>query len=65
MEAVRRLSKHWLLMGRILRPHAERVDTVTKERFLTVRWNDLLSLGLGIPSLKQPAQYESFPFRIP
>jgi len=24
---------------------------VTKEKFLTVRWNNLLSLGLGIPAL--------------
>jgi hypothetical protein len=24
---------------------------VTKEKFLTVRWNNLLSLGLGIPTL--------------
>ena len=27
------------------------MDTVTKEQFLTVRWNNLLSLGLGIPAL--------------
>ena len=24
---------------------------MTKEKFLTVRWNNLLSLGLGIPTL--------------
>jgi hypothetical protein len=24
---------------------------VTKENFLTLRWNNLLSLGLGIPAL--------------
>jgi hypothetical protein len=24
---------------------------MTKERFLTVRWSNLLSLGLGIPTL--------------
>ena len=24
---------------------------MTKERFLTVRWNNLLSLGLGLPAL--------------
>lgn len=24
---------------------------MTKDRFLTIRWNDVLSLGLGIPSL--------------
>jgi len=30
---------------------AERRDTVTKERFLTVRWNNILTLGLGLPAL--------------
>jgi len=24
---------------------------MTKEKFLTVRWNNLLSLGLGLPTL--------------
>lgn len=24
---------------------------MTREKFLTVRWNNLLSLGLGIPAL--------------
>jgi hypothetical protein len=24
---------------------------MTKDRFLTVRWNNLLSLGLGLPAL--------------
>ncbi len=24
---------------------------MAKERFLTIRWNDMLSLGLGIPAL--------------
>jgi hypothetical protein len=24
---------------------------MTKERFLTVRWNNLLSVGLGLPTL--------------
>ena len=24
---------------------------MTKEKFLTIRWNNLLSLGLGIPGL--------------
>ena len=24
---------------------------MTKERFLTVRWNNLLTLGLGLPAL--------------
>ena len=24
---------------------------MTKERFLTVRWNNLLSLGMGLPAL--------------
>ena len=27
------------------------MDTMTKEKFLTVRWNNLLSLGLGLPAL--------------
>ena len=27
------------------------MDTVTREDFLTVRWNNLLSLGLGLPAL--------------
>jgi len=30
---------------------SERIDTMTKEKFLTVRWNNLLALGLGIPAL--------------
>ena len=29
----------------------KRRSTMTKEKFLTVRWNNLLSLGLGIPAL--------------
>lgn len=29
----------------------ERMDTMKKEKFLTVGWNNLLSLGLGIPAL--------------
>lgn len=29
----------------------ERKDAMTKDKFLTVRWNNLLSLGLGIPTL--------------
>jgi hypothetical protein len=29
----------------------ERLVTMTKEKFLTVRWNNLLTLGLGIPAL--------------
>ena len=29
----------------------ERIDTMTKEKFLTVRWNNLLSLALGLPAL--------------
>ena len=28
-----------------------RMDFMTKEKFLTVRWNNLLSLGLGLPAL--------------
>ena len=27
------------------------MDTVTKERFLTIRWNNLLTLALGLPAL--------------
>ena len=34
-----------------LNREAERRDTMTKERFLTVRWNNLLTLALGIPTL--------------
>ncbi len=30
---------------------AERRDTVTKERFLTRRWNNWLLLGMGLPTL--------------
>ena len=26
-------------------------DIMTKERFLTVRWNNILALGLGFPTL--------------
>ena len=26
-------------------------DGMTREKFLTVRWNNLLSLGLGLPTL--------------
>jgi hypothetical protein len=29
----------------------ERIDTMTKEKFLTVRWNNILTLGLGILGL--------------
>ena len=29
----------------------ERTDTMTKEKILTVRWNNLLALGLGLPAL--------------
>jgi hypothetical protein len=27
------------------------MNIMTKEKFLTVRWNNLLSLGLGLPAL--------------
>jgi len=27
------------------------MTTMKKEKFLTVRWNNLLSLGLGLPTL--------------
>lgn len=30
---------------------AERKDRMTKDKFLTVRWNNILSLVLGLPSL--------------
>ena len=30
---------------------SEKGDTMTKERFLTVRWNNILTVGLGIPTL--------------
>ena len=29
----------------------QKKDTMTKEKFLTVRWNNWLSLGLGLPAL--------------
>lgn len=48
-------------MYRVLPPHGlpkavkrhqpEKGAPVTKDRFLTVRWNNLLSLGLGIPTV--------------
>jgi hypothetical protein len=28
-----------------------KADTMTKERFLTLRWNNILTLGLGLPAL--------------
>ena len=28
--------------------YAERMDIMTKEKFLTVRWNNLLALGFGL-----------------
>jgi hypothetical protein len=33
------------------RDQPEKGTPVTKDAFLTVRWNNLLSLGLGIPTL--------------
>jgi hypothetical protein len=27
------------------------MEVMTKEKFLTIRWNNLLSLGLGLPAL--------------
>jgi hypothetical protein len=27
------------------------MDSMTKDKFLTVRWNNVLTLGLGIPAL--------------
>jgi len=35
----------------LLTKRRERIDTMTKEKFLTVRLNNLLALGLGIPAL--------------
>jgi len=36
----------------ILTKHTSiKAGSMTKEKFLTVRWNDLLTLGLGIPGL--------------
>jgi len=37
--------------GIIIHEQAERRDTMTKEKFLTVHWNNLLTLGLGLPTL--------------
>lgn len=34
-----------------LKPQEERIVAMTKDKFLTVRWNNLLTLGLGIPAL--------------
>ena len=31
--------------------YPERIETVNKDRFLTVRWNNLLTLALGLPTL--------------
>ena len=31
--------------------YAEWADIMTKKKFLTVRWNNYLSLGLGFPTL--------------
>ena len=27
------------------------MDAMTKDKFLTVRWNNILTLGLGLPAL--------------
>ena len=37
---------HWTLTYQ-----AERMASMTKDRFLTVRWNNILTLGLGVPAL--------------
>jgi hypothetical protein len=31
--------------------HEGRAEPVNKERFLTVRWNNILTLALGLPAL--------------
>jgi hypothetical protein len=31
--------------------HLKKEETMTKEKFLTVHWNNWLTLGLGLPSL--------------
>jgi hypothetical protein len=31
------------------------MDNKTKERFLTVRWNNLLTVGMGIPTVAYAA----------
>ena len=37
--------------GSVVRSRRGRTVTVTRDEFLTVRWNNRLSLGLGIPTL--------------
>jgi len=46
-------TAHWPARNPELLPtkRRERIDTMTKEKFLTVRWNNLLALGLGLPAL--------------
>jgi hypothetical protein len=41
----------WEYYASFFRNRAERMGTMTKEEFLTVRWNNILSVGLGIPAL--------------
>ncbi len=36
---------------RVKKMKAERMETMTKDAFLTRRWNNFLSVGLGIPLL--------------
>ena len=35
----------------MLKKDTKRVNIMTKEKFLTVRWNNLLTLALGPPTL--------------
>ena len=46
-------TAHWPARNPELLPtkRGERIDTMTKEKFLTVRWNNILALGLGLPAL--------------
>ncbi|MFT5195533.1 MAG: hypothetical protein ACI9EW_003358 [Cellvibrionaceae bacterium] len=37
-------------MAKFGNKQAERINMMTKERFLTVSWNNYLSLGLGVPT---------------
>ena len=44
--ATKGIIKQKSLLLRLLRS-----DPMTKEKFLTVQWNNLLALGLGLPAL--------------
>ena len=49
------------LQSRAEHHNAERNDAMTKEQFLTVRWNNMLVLGLGLPILLYVAVVLSTP----